>query len=258
MRSGIVWGVALSLLLPAIVAAEHEESLRGSSSSMRRQHDVALESDYTFTRTPREVARFVRAGRLVELSGNADYRVRGAAHPYARPDLRTFIERLALRYRAACGEPLVVTSLTRPLSEQPRNAHALSVHPAGMAVDLRVSARTSCQRWVADTLLTLEADGLLDVTREYGPPHFHVALFPAAYRSYLSAQLEKETEQREAAMARARAISELRSTLPAATLPYHAAATHGRSMDVLLFGILAGPGLALLLLWRLRRRHSLA
>jgi len=77
-----------------------------------------------------------------------------------------------------------VTSLTRPMSSQPRNASPLSVHPAGMAVDLRVPADDSARAWLEHVLLKLENAGVLDVTREHHPPHLHVALFPAAFRAY--------------------------------------------------------------------------
>src|SRR5690606_31356593 len=70
--------------------------------------------------------------------------------------------------------------------KQPRNASPLSVHPAGMAVDLRVSARPSCVRWLEGELLLLEAEGRLDATREYRPPHFHVAVFPEAFAEFVA------------------------------------------------------------------------
>jgi LysM repeat protein len=110
----------------------------------------------------------------------------GVSHPVARPAVRVFVERLAAQYRAACGEKLVVTSLTRPVLEQPRNASDLSVHPAGMAVDLRVSRDRGCVRWLEKTLLSLEKQGVLDVTRERRPPHYHVALFPDPYTRYVA------------------------------------------------------------------------
>jgi hypothetical protein len=53
--------------------------------------------------------------------------------------------------------------------------------PGGIAVDLRVSERARCRQWLEGTLLSMEARGPLDVTREYRPPHHHVALFPQPY-----------------------------------------------------------------------------
>jgi hypothetical protein len=176
--------VALLALLPATVFAS-EGSLRGSSASMSRQHDVAVEEELTFYRTPGAILAEVAAGTLAILPGNSDYRVANVSFAYAVPEVRLFVERLAQQYRSTCGEILVVTSLTRPKTKQPRNAHALSVHPAGMAVDLRISDRPACRKWLERTLLSLERDGVLDVTRERTPPHYHVAVFPTLYREYV-------------------------------------------------------------------------
>jgi len=183
----IVSAAALLLFVTAgpVAAGEVKITLRGSRASMERQNRIARAEDYSFLRTARQVARFAGAGRLVPVSGNDDYRVL-ASWPYARPVVRDFIDVLARNYRAGCGEPLVVTSLTRPRGTQPRNASPLSVHPAGMAVDLRVSQSPDCVRWLEAELLGLEEQGLLDATREYRPPHFHVAVFPAAFGQYLA------------------------------------------------------------------------
>ena len=105
--------------------------------------------------------------------------------PYARPAVRTFIQRLGKQYRAACGERLVVTSLTRPRSHQPRNASPLSVHPTGMAVDLRRSNNYRCRNWLEAVLLSLEDRGVLEASRERWPPHYHVAVYPKPYEQYL-------------------------------------------------------------------------
>jgi hypothetical protein len=178
---------ALFALLPtAVIAAEG--SLRGSPASMTRQHNIALEEDFQFNRTPGSVLKEVEAGTLTHLAGNADYRTANVSFPYAVPEVRMLVERVAKEYRAMCGEQLVVTSLTRPQTQQPRNAHALSVHPAGLAVDLRISQRSTCRAWLERTLLVLEEEGVLDVTRERKPPHYHVAVFATQYRTYAARQ----------------------------------------------------------------------
>jgi len=152
---------------------------------MVRQNRQANQHDYTFLRTASQVSEFVRQGRLVRLAGNAHYEVADVSFPYARPEVKLFIERLARQYDNACREPLVVTSLTRPASRQPRNASPLSVHPTGMAADLRRSSRPACRAFLEKTLLTLEARGVLEATKERHPPHYHVSLFPAPYTRYL-------------------------------------------------------------------------
>ncbi|HEX8395307.1 MAG TPA: DUF5715 family protein [Longimicrobium sp.] len=172
-------------LLSALPAHAKEPTLRGSPASMVHQHDVAKASDYSFLRDAAEVRRLAAQGYLVRIRPTDNYRLARVSHPYARPEVATFLDRLSAQYRDACGERLVVTSLTRPTSGQPRNAHKLSVHPAGMAADLRISTRAQCRAWLEGALLGLEARGVLDVTRERMPPHYHVAVFPGAYSAYL-------------------------------------------------------------------------
>ncbi|MBW3630440.1 MAG: hypothetical protein KY464_14235 [Gemmatimonadetes bacterium] len=179
----------LLLVASPAMAAAGSATLRGSPASMARQHEVAEEQAYSFVRTPAEVRKLVEEGELVAIPGNTDYEVsRGVSFPYAKPELRLFLERLGEQYRSACGESLVVTSLTRPISKQPGNAHPLSVHPAGMAVDFRISRQAACRGWLEQALLSLEKDQLLDVTRERNPPHYHVAVFPVEYLAYVARQ----------------------------------------------------------------------
>ncbi|HEX6135664.1 MAG TPA: DUF5715 family protein [Longimicrobiales bacterium] len=177
--------LAAVLLLSAATALD-AQTLRGSTRTMQRQNRVAQQHDFTFLQTSAQIDRFVNAGYLERLRGNDNYELARVSHPVARPAVRVFVERLSAQYRSACGEKLVVTSLTRPAAGQPRNASDLSVHPAGMAVDLRISRKRACVRWLEKTLLSLEKQGVLDVTRERRPPHYHVALFPEPYERYVT------------------------------------------------------------------------
>ncbi|HSG40272.1 MAG TPA: DUF5715 family protein [Thermoanaerobaculia bacterium] len=185
---------AVSLLALAIASAPHlkAQSLLGSRSSMLRQNEAAREHDYSYLQTSSDVYRFVERGLLVKLKGNSDYALASGyvSFPYARPEVKLFVERLSDQYRAACGERLVVTSLTRPMDRQPANASHLSVHPTGMALDLRRSARASCRQWLESTLLLLEDKNVLEATREKHPPHYHVSLFPNQYLRYLDGKDE--------------------------------------------------------------------
>ncbi len=185
-RLGLLSALVLAPL--AGVPQTEAQSLSGSRASMLRQSHAAHRHDYTYLRTSSDVYEFVNRGLLVRLSGNSNYRVGPVSFPYARPEVRTFVERLARQYRGACGERLVVTSLTRPLTRQPANASHLSVHPTGMALDLRRSKRSSCRVWLEKTLLTLEDRGVLEATRENHPPHYHVSLYPEPYRRYILAK----------------------------------------------------------------------
>lgn len=178
-----------------VVAPASAQSLRGSSASLDRQNRQARAHDFSRLQDRAHVQRFVDAGLLVRVGSTADYEVHRVSFPYARPEVRLFIQRLAAQYRRACEEKLVVTSLTRPWTHQPRNASDRSVHPTGMAVDLRRSNRRACRAWLENTLLHLEGAGVLDATRERWPPHYHVALFPRPYASYVDRMASRSAAQ---------------------------------------------------------------
>lgn len=200
MDRAVILAIAGLLACAAFTPAD-AQSLRGSPQSMQQQNRIAREHDYTFIQTGAQIRAFVDAGYLVRLPGNGDYELASVSYPYARPAVKLFIERLASQYRDACGEKLVVTSLTRPVREQPRNASPLSVHPAGMAVDLRVSGRAACRSWLERTLLSLERQGVLNAIRENRPPHYHVALYPNQYTQYVARLTNRTPAQVVAAIA---------------------------------------------------------
>jgi hypothetical protein len=181
----VLRAVALSILL---ASPSFAQTLRGSNASIGAQRSIAIENDFTFLATRRDVDRFVSLGLLVPVPGSASYSLSGVSHRYARPAVRLFVERLADQYKAGCGEKLVVTSLTRPESEQPRNASDESVHPTGMAVDLRISRSNRCRTWLESALLSLERNGVIEATREKHPAHYHVAVFPVRYSDYVEAK----------------------------------------------------------------------
>lgn len=178
--------VLLGFLLIQVSAIRAEaQSLRGSRASVDRQQTEAEQHDFTFLRRRAEVDRFVDAGLLVSLRGGEYYRLHDVSFSVARPEVKLFVERLSAQYYAACGDRLVVTSLTRPTSQQPSNASSRSVHPTGMAVDLRVPETSSCRGWLESTLLSLERSRVLEATLERSPLHFHVAVFPDEYVAYV-------------------------------------------------------------------------
>ena len=179
-------GLTAALLVGLAAAPASAQSLRGSRASIDRQNRQARQHDFTFLRGTSQLERFVDAGLLVPLDGGDHYRLHDVSFNVARPEVKLFIERLSAQYLAACGEPLVVTSLTRPASLQPENASPRSVHPTGMAVDLRVPSSSSCRSWLEPVLLALERRRVLDATLERSPLHFHVAVFPDEYLAYVA------------------------------------------------------------------------
>jgi LysM repeat protein len=173
----------------------HAASLAGSKSSVKRQYRQAQSHDFTRLKNPQHVRKFVKLGLLVPVRGNGNYRVEGAKFPYARPEVKLFIERLGRQYRAATGEPLIVTSLTRPLSHQPRNASRYSVHPTGMAIDFRRSRSRAARKWLERNLLVLEDRGVIEATAERHPLHYHVAVYPQQYAAYVKKKTARPVSQ---------------------------------------------------------------
>lgn len=239
-------GLALLVAAPAAAHAASGVTLRGSHDSMVRQHRIARENDFSFLRTPAQVREWVKAGRLVPIRGNEDYAVAGASFAVTRPQTLTLVERLAAQYHDACGEKLYVTSATRPEDLQPWNASPLSVHPAGMAVDLRVSSSAACRSWIEQVLLSLESKGVLDVTREHHPPHYHVAVFPDAYMAYVERLQADSAKEAQAAAAKALAAQETAAPAPARVEASAAPTPDKRDPQWLsLISILLGVGVAI-------------
>ncbi len=184
-RHGLLACVAIAVLAGGASA----QSLRGSASSLDLQVEQAERHEFTYLRGTEQLGRFVDAGLLVSVDGNRDYSLKDVSFPFARPEVKLFIERLSGQYRRACGEQLIVTSLTRPSeSPQPRNASDRSVQPTGMALDLR-RPQGRCRQWLERTLLSLEEKDVLEATAERSPPHYHIAVFPSPYARYVTRQM---------------------------------------------------------------------
>ena len=181
----LVFATVIAVSFAGVAPAE-AQSLRAASASLDRQNREARGHDFTYLRNSAQLQRFLDSSLLVTVSGNEDYSLKDVSFPVARPAVKLFIERLSAQYRRACGERLVVTSLTRPLANQPSNASSRSVHPTGMALDLRRPYPGPCRDWLEDTLLYLEGRKVLEATREYRPSHYHIALFPQQYVSHVS------------------------------------------------------------------------
>jgi LysM repeat protein len=180
---------AVALATPALA-----QSLKGSPASMNRQNQEAVRYGYSFLENAQAVSQFVDRGHLVKIAPNRYMDLHDVSYPYARPGVKMFLDRLSSQYTAACGEKMTITSLTRPLNRQPANASQASVHPTGMAADLRIPQKSSCRSWLERTLLSLEGTGVIDVTRERNPPHYHVAVFTQSYEQYVTTVSGSATE----------------------------------------------------------------
>lgn len=165
----------------------------GEITSSQMQYDWATEQGLRFVRTSAMYNEAVQTGYFVRLS-HPRLRVL-ARRPHVLTSTARFVYTTADAYHAAgCGR-LTVTGAGRLTSERPRNGSVHSVHPAGMAVDLRVNGiGERCEAWLTTYLTEKEAAGEIDATREYKPPHFHVVVPEVEYsdRVYLTASYKQE------------------------------------------------------------------
>jgi hypothetical protein len=185
-RGSLLLGAAAATLLAVGPAAQAQrgsqrpEALRGSKASVEKMYDFARRNGFTFYLTPYTLDDAIAKGKLVPLTGDENYELtRGVGFSYATTEAREFITQFAPQYLAACGAPLVVTSAARPTSRQPRNANPHSVHPTGIAVDIRRPYPGPCLTWVRTALAELEARGFVEATEERHPVHLHLAVLKA-------------------------------------------------------------------------------
>jgi hypothetical protein len=180
-------GLSLALLVFGLIrpSALIAQSLRGSPASVDRMYRRAVGNGLHFFESDAGVRGALNDGVFVRLNGNSDYRLGSVRYAYVLPATRSFVQRLAAEYRSACGERMVVTSGVRPRSMRLSNSVSKSVHPTGMAVDLRKPTRPRCLAWLRGRLSEMESDGAIEATEEHRPPHFHVAVFshPSGRRS---------------------------------------------------------------------------
>jgi len=226
--AALAFAGALGVLAPA---AGEAQTLRGSPSSVERMYRQARSHALPFYSTPRGVRAAAADGELVRLSGNSNYRVAGVTYPYALATTRTFVQRLAEQYRDVCGEKLVVTSAMRPSSFRLFNSVDKSVHPAGMAVDIRIPPRSRCRTWLRQRLLYLESRGVAEATEERRPPHFHVAVFPGPYRRYIGGGGEAKPAARKAEARRERPAARATYRVRSGDSLWSIARRHGTSVE---------------------------
>ena len=172
--------LAAALALPSQAqrgGPKEPEDLHGSKQSVEKMYQFALTHHMPFYLTPVNVDDAIAKGRLVALAGDSTYELtRGVGFAYSTREAKQFVLAFAPQYLAACGVPLTLTSAARPMSRQPHNANPHSVHPTGIAVDIRRPAAGPCLTWVRGALATLEERGVVEATEEHHPVHLHVAV----------------------------------------------------------------------------------
>jgi hypothetical protein len=171
-------------------------SLRGSKLSLDRQQEAAKRAHLKLHKTRREVMRSVKRGDLIRVRSNRYLQLANVSYPYAHPKLHKLLNQLSKLYYRHCKTPLVITSLTRPIHEQPRNASRRSVHPAGIAADLRVPPYV-CRKWLRARLTNWESQGLIEATRERRPPHFHIVAMPHKLSAHKLVKLSESSPSKK-------------------------------------------------------------
>jgi hypothetical protein len=178
----------LLIVIGAMSSTASAQSLRGSHRAVNKPYHYATLHDLPFSRTSRDVKRRLHEGYLVRLGASPDYVTHDVSFPYVTRTTLTFVRRLAAQYHRGCGEKLVITSAVRPESMQPSNSSEYSVHPAGIAVDIRKPRNGKCLRWLRRNLLIIEKRGDIEATEEHHPAHFHVVVIPESYKEYLASR----------------------------------------------------------------------
>ena len=172
--------VALAHLANAQRGPKEPLDLHGSKQSVEKMYVFAVSRHMPFYLTPTNVDRAIAEGRLVPLTGDSTYELtRGVGFSYATREAKQFVLAFAPQYLASCGVPLTVTSAARPMSRQPHNSNPHSVHPTGIAVDIRRPSAGPCLTWVRGALASLEEKGFVEATEEHHPVHLHVAVLVA-------------------------------------------------------------------------------
>lgn len=174
---------------PAMAKPQELGSLRGSARSLDRQQGAARRAGLTLFQTGADVQRAVKQGKIQRFRPSRQIELANVSFPYAHPKLSELLKKLGDLYYRECREPLVVTSLVRPRARQPKNASSRSVHPSGIAADLRVPSG-GCRVWLRETLRMWEKLGVIEATRERRPPHFHLVVIPHKATGALVQSLE--------------------------------------------------------------------
>lgn len=175
--------VAVVLVLGITAEAVGQEII-GSPESITMQHSYAEKGHLSFMQSESDVKKSLRSRLLFPITLNPHVKLHKVSFPYGLFTTQLFVDWFAKRHKNACGVGMTITSGTRPRNRQPSNAHKLSVHPTGMAVDIRIPATEECEWWMMNETLWLESLGVIDVTREFYSPHFHIAVFPERFLEY--------------------------------------------------------------------------
>lgn len=160
---------------PALWLIGRVSLVGGEVSSSQQQLGYAQKQQLPFMATEAEYQTRISSGYFIRLE--SPFMEVHARRPYALPSTVVFVAELAREYYdEGCGL-LVVKDALRLTSERPSNGSLYSVHPAGMAVDIRTKyIPTECADWLRTYISQKEAEGKVDGTQEWKPEHLHVVV----------------------------------------------------------------------------------
>ena len=147
----------------------------GCQTTSEQQHHYAQKMQLPLMTTEAQYKERIASGYYVPFEG--PYLHILAKRPYALPSTVAFINEMAKEYQTTgCGK-LIVRGALRLTTERPPNGSIHSVHPAGMAVDIRTNhIPPVCAEWLRTYLKQKEALGEVDGTHELKPEHLHVVV----------------------------------------------------------------------------------
>lgn len=161
--------------VPAVWLTGSVSLVGGEVSSSEQQYGYATEQHVPFMTSEALYQSSIQDGRLVLLAG--PYLDVQAKRPFVLPSTAAFVRRLSAEYYAAGCGLLVVTDAARLTSERPWGSSIHSVHPAGMAVDIRTRyIPIECADWLRAYVSQMEAEGKVDGTQEWKPEHLHLVV----------------------------------------------------------------------------------
>ena len=149
----------------------------GCQTTSEQQLQYAFSIQLPLMTTETEYQSRINSGYFVRLEGLfLDVRAR---RPYALPQTVAFLIKMSQAYSAAgCGQLIIMDAL-RLTTERPVNGSVYSVHPTGMAVDIRTKyIPIECADWLRAYVSQKEAAGEVDGTQELRPEHLHVVVVP--------------------------------------------------------------------------------
>jgi hypothetical protein len=151
----------------------------GKRATMAEQaYYYARAYGFDLTYSSDEFWAMVNRGMFVHIKSSPDIPLKVIfGTPFVLPSTARFTRRLAYAYsEGGCGD-LYVTGGGRFRTF--RNSSEFSVHPAGMAVDIRIRGLSEdCKQLLYRELYQAEADRVADVTEERWPAHLHVVVIP--------------------------------------------------------------------------------